>query len=221
MFFINEYNKSLTKKFLIMITFIVVIVVYTWLMFVDGNDSQIKGDFIRRMILVSCSIIYLLRVGIMAFIFLRRKLVWPEVVTIAIVMPIIIFALLYAGGKQSQSVNSIDIIGILLYLFGSYLNTQSEYLRHIWKQKQENKGRLYTKGLFKYSMHINYFGDIVLFSGWAMITQNAIMLLIPLLMALNFMFFIIPSLDEYLEKKYGKEFQEYAKQTKRFIPLVY
>ena len=89
------------------------------------------------------------------------------------------------------------------------------------KKKIENKGRLYTKGLFKYSMHINYFGDIVLFTGLALIAHSFSLLFIPLVMALNFIFFIIPRLDKYLEKKYGDEFIEYAQRTKKFIPLVY
>jgi len=32
---------------------------------------------------------------------------------------------------------------------------------------------------------------------------------------------IIPSRDIYLEKKYKDEFRDYAKKTKKFIPLIY
>jgi protein-S-isoprenylcysteine O-methyltransferase Ste14 len=70
-------------------------------------------------------------------------------------------------------------------------------------------------------MHINYFGDIVLFTGLAMITHRLSMFVIPLIMALNFVFYIIPSLDRYLEKKYKNEFKEYSKKTKKFIPMIY
>jgi steroid 5-alpha reductase family enzyme len=155
------------------------------------------------------------------FVFLKRKMTWLEATLISILMPLILFALVYVGGNNNKSINIIDIMGILLYVFGSFLNTYSEYTRHKWKKNLENKGRLYTEGLFKYSMHINYFGDVVLFTGFAMITQTFHMLLIPFFMALNFAFFLIPTLDMYLEKKYGKEFREYAMRTKKFIPLVY
>jgi len=222
MFFINEYNKSLGQKIIIMITFIIALVSSAWLMFYPGGSRyQIDGDLIRRIVLLSCSVIYIIRIAIMAFVFLKRKLVWLEAITIAILMPIIIFVLSYAGGNQSLPINLFDITGILLYLFGSYVNTRSEYLRHLWKQNPANKGQVYTQGLFKYSMHINYFGDVVLFAGWAMITQHSTLLLIPLFMALNFAIFIIPSLDNYLEQKYGKEFQKYAAHTKKLIPLIY
>jgi protein-S-isoprenylcysteine O-methyltransferase Ste14 len=70
-------------------------------------------------------------------------------------------------------------------------------------------------------MHINYFGDIVLFTGFAMVTHSLSMLVIPLIMAVNFVFIIIPSLDRYLEKKYKDEFRDYSRKTKKFIPLIY
>ncbi len=70
-------------------------------------------------------------------------------------------------------------------------------------------------------MHINYFGDIVLFTGFAMVTHNLSMLVIPMIMAVNFVFNIIPTLDRYLERKYGNEFRDYARKTKKLIPLAY
>jgi protein-S-isoprenylcysteine O-methyltransferase Ste14 len=106
-------------------------------------------------------------------------------------------------------------------LFGSWLNTYSEYTRYIWKKQEKNKGHLYTEGLFKYSMHINYFGDILLFTGFALIKFCFSMLFIPLVMALNFILIIIPRLDKYLAVKYGEEFEEYAGKTKKFIPGIY
>ena len=119
-----------------------------------------------------------------------------------------------------QAIGAFEVIGVLLYLSGSYLNTHAEYSRHIWKLKKENKGRLYTGGLFSLSMHINYFGDIVLFTGLAMITHIS-MLVIPLLMSVNFVFNIIPALDRHLEKRYQDEFRDYSGKTKILIPWIY
>jgi len=136
-------------------------------------------------------------------------------------MTFVLYAFASVGGSHKQVVGAVEIIGILLYLSGSYINTHSEYYRHVWKLKEENKGRLYTEGLFSLAMHINYFGDIVLFTGLAMITHSLSMFVIPLIMALNFIFFIIPSLDRYLEKKYKDEFKDYSKKTKKLIPMIY
>jgi steroid 5-alpha reductase family enzyme len=211
-----------------MITILATILVAGWLMFAGMNGlfswlkpHAIRGDFLRRFILMSCLIFYFLRLLITVFVFLKRRMVWVEAIVITILMSFVLFSFAKVGGNNHQSIGIIEIIGILLYLLGSYLNTRSEYTRHTWKKKEKNKGRLYTEGLFKYSMHINYFGDVILFAGFAMITHSFTMLIIPLIMASNFAFYIIPSLDKYLEKKYGEEFKEYAGRTKKLIPMIY
>jgi protein-S-isoprenylcysteine O-methyltransferase Ste14 len=136
-------------------------------------------------------------------------------------MTFVLYAFASVGGSNEKVVGAVEVIGILLYLSGSYINTHSEYYRHVWKLKEENRGQLYTEGLFSLAMHINYFGDIVLFTGLAMLTHSLSMLVIPLIMTLNFVFYIIPSLDRYLEKKYKDEFRDYSKKTKKLIPLIY
>lgn len=123
-------------------------------------------------------------------------------------MSFVLYAFAKVGGNNKQLVGVVEVIGILLYLTGSYINTQSKYYWHVWKLKEENRGRLYTEGLFSLSMHINYFGGIALFTGFAMVTRSLSMLVIPLIMAVNFVFIIIPSLDRYLEKKYKDEFRD-------------
>jgi protein-S-isoprenylcysteine O-methyltransferase Ste14 len=228
MIFRDEHNLSRGPKCLMLTVLIAAILISGFLMFanIKGNSwwahYQIRGDLIRRIILLSCSIIYLLRLFFTMFVFLKRKVPWlEEAIPISILIALVLFAFAYVGGKNDKSINIIDIIGIFLYLCGSFLNTYSEYERNTWKKKPENKGLLYTGGLFKYSMHINYFGDVILFTGFAMITQTIYMFLIPFFMTLNFIFFLIPALDAYLKKKYGREFIEYSKRSKKFIPFIY
>jgi steroid 5-alpha reductase family enzyme len=146
---------------------------------------------------------------------------WSEMLMVSGLMSFALFSFAKVGGNSHQSVGILDYFSILLYLFGSWLNTYSEYTRYIWKKQEKNKGHLYTEGLFKYSMHINYFGDILLFTGFALIKFCFSMLFIPLVMALNFILIIIPRLDKYLAVKYGEEFEEYAGKTKKFIPGIY
>lgn len=70
-------------------------------------------------------------------------------------------------------------------------------------------------------MHINYFGDSVLFTGFALVTGSLWALLLPMVMTLGFLFRAIPSLDTYLAERYGEAFCEYAHSTKKFIPYLY
>lgn len=215
MMFTNEHRPSLGPKVLAM-TALSLAVIGGWLI-----SYNINGDLVRRILLLAFAVIYFLRLSATLFVFLRRTMSWQEAILISTVMSIIIVVLFYYGGRQFSAINFVDIIAILLYLFGSYLNTFSEYQRYIWKRKPQNHGHLYTEGLFRFSMHINYLGDVILFTGFALITHNVVLLLIPFLMMLNFLFILIPSLDEYLEGKYSTEFQEYAKRTKKFIPFIY
>jgi protein-S-isoprenylcysteine O-methyltransferase Ste14 len=40
-------------------------------------------------------------------------------------------------------------------------------------------------------------------------------------MGLNFVFIIIPAHDAYLASRYGSEFEEYARRTKKLVPFLY
>ena len=228
MIFIDQYDDSFLKKSICSCCILITVFATLWLMFADYATSstwlrqyQLSGDLVRRILIASCLIIYFVRLQVTVWVFQKRKWTWLETITITVLMSFVLYAFAKVGGNNKQVVGVVEVIGILLYLSGSYINTHSEYYRHVWKLKEENRGRLYTKGFFSLSMHINYFGDIVLFTGLAMVTHSLSMLVIPLIMTANFVFNIIPSLDRYLEKKYKDEFRDYSKKTKKFIPLIY
>ncbi|MBW2004073.1 MAG: DUF1295 domain-containing protein [Deltaproteobacteria bacterium] len=228
MIFIDQYDSSFWNKSVFSCCILITVFATLWLMFADYATSntwlkqyQLAGDIVRRILIASCLIIYFVRLQVTVWVFQKRKWTWLETITITVLMSFVLYVFAKVGGNNKQVVGVVEVIGILLYLSGSYVNTHSEYSRHVWKLKEENRGRLYTKGLFSLSMHINYFGDIVLFTGLALVTHSLSMLVIPLIMSVNFVFNIIPSLDRYLEKKYKDEFRDYSKKTKKFIPLIY
>ena len=228
MIFKDEHDFSLLPKIIFMTAISCASLLAGYLMFTDVNElldwlkpHAINGNFTRQVILMFCLLFYVSRLFITVFVFLKRKMGWGEMLLVSGLMSFALFSFAKVGGNNHQPVGALDCFSIFLYLLGSWLNTYSEYTRYTWKKQEVNKGRLYTEGLFRYSMHINYFGDVVLFSGFALITYSFSLLVIPLIMALNFIFFIIPRLDKYLAKKYGKEFNQYAERTKRFIPGIY
>jgi len=200
-----------------------------WLLFGGGIETVgswigrdwAAGDGFRRGMLLFCSVVYFLRVIATSSVFVKRKMAWSEAVTIVVWVWFIhtFFALL--GGMSAEPVTLLERSGLGLYLFGSFVNSGSEFERMWWKAKPENKGHLYTRGLFRYSMHPNYLGDTLLFTGFALVTRSPWALIVPALMCLLFIFVNIPMLDKYLAEKYGEEFEEYGKRTARFIPYVY
>ncbi|MEE9442759.1 MAG: DUF1295 domain-containing protein [candidate division Zixibacteria bacterium] len=183
--------------------------------------QKLEGNTYRQILIVSCSLIYLFRFVICMFVFFKRKIGWIEGILVSFLFFMMFYLFNTAAGSHFEPIGLIDIAGIFLYVTGSYINTLADYQRYAWKRNTENKGRLYTEGLFKYSMHINYFGDSIMYIGLAMITLEYVCLFVSIIIILNFVFLQIPMLDKHLSKKYPDEFGEFAKQTKKFIPFVY
>ncbi len=228
MLFKDEHDFSLWPKIVFMTAISGACFLAGYLTFVDQDNLlsflrsyAIDGNFDRQLILTFFCWIYVVRLFITNFIFLKRKMEWREMLFVSGLMSFALFSFARVGGSSFQPIANLDYFAIFLYLFGSWLNTWSEYTRYIWKKNERNKGRLYTVGLFKYSMHINYFGDVVLFTGFALMTWKFSLLIVPLAMTMIFIFFIIPRLDKYLADKYGDEFKEYAVKTKKLIPWIY
>jgi protein-S-isoprenylcysteine O-methyltransferase Ste14 len=228
MLFKDERDFSLLPKIVFITAISGACLLAGYLMFVDQNNIisflkpfAIHVNFERQLILTFFCWFYVFRLFVTTFVFLKRKWAWSEMLIVTGLMSIALFSLVRVGGNSIQPIGALAYFSIFLYLYGSWLNTWSEYTRYVWKKNISNKGRLYTVGLFKHSMHINYFGDVVLFTGFALMTWKFSLLIIPLAMALNFVFFIIPRLDKYLAEKYGDEFKQYASKTKKLIPWIY
>lgn len=225
----GEYGKSIGPKLLLTILHAASISIVFWLFFRGGlvalslstGRSFLPGAFSSRVLLFSCAVVYFLRVLFGVFYLIRRTMRWGEAIGVGffVFLVHIFFALL--GGTNPHGPGVVAGCGAFLFVVGSYLNSGSEFMRAKWKQDPANQGHLYTGGLFRYSRHINYFGDEVLFIGYALVTDAAWALVVPAFMFLGFVFSNIPALDHYLSRKYGDEFDAYATRTKKFIPFVY
>lgn len=174
-----------------------------------------------RSLVFACAAIYFARVCFGTFHLYNRKVSYGEAIGVGIFAACLHILFAFLGRANARPLDRLSVIATLLYLAGSYLNTGSEYLRYLWKKNPQNQGRLYTEGLFHYSRHINYFGDAVLFTGYALLTRSPLALIVPALMVCGFIFVNIPMLDGYLKKKYGAQFDAYALRTKKLIPYVY
>ncbi len=225
----GEKDSSIPQKIVIHLVEIIFLIISYWILFGHGGSfiritfgiHNAAGSTDRRAIIFIFNIVIFLRIAFTMFYLVKRKISWQESLNIPTA-----FALYYVGYSlfvlpASNAVGWLDYIGILLFAVGCTLNTAGELLRDIWKRDPNNKGRIYTHGFFRYSMHINYFGDLLWVIGYAIVTRNWYSASIPLFLFCFFAFYNIPKLDNYLHGKYGKEFEEYAKETKKFIPFVY
>ena len=183
--------------------------------------ERVQGNSWRQIIILFCSLLYFVRLVIGMFVFLKRKISWFEGGLVSFLFFIMFYLFVVSAGSHPEPIGLLDITGIFLFLAGSSINTLAEYQRFAWKRKPENQGRLYTRGLFKYSMHINYFGDGVCYVGLALLTLELVCLFISIVIILNFIVLQIPLLDKHLRNKYENEFEDYSKRTKKFVPFIY
>jgi steroid 5-alpha reductase family enzyme len=115
----------------------------------------------------------------------------------------------------------LDYIGAGLFLAGFFFETTADIQMFAFKKIEENKGKLMTRGLWKYSRHPNYFGEVLLWWGIFLIALTVEKgwqgIWGPITISVLIVFFSgIPL----LEKKYAtrKDFQEYRQKTPAFIP---
>lgn len=190
------------------------VVVAVYLVSKDGVSA-------REGVVLACSVAYLLRYFLTCFYLLRRGVDWSEAAQVGPLLFAVQTLFGYLASRCSAPLGWLDWIAVGLYVLGSILNTGSEFQRRHWKANPANSGHLYRGGLFSLSMHINYFGDVLLFTGFALVTGSAWALLVPLVMLILFVSVHIPMLDTHLAKKYPEEFAAWSKESKKLVPFLY
>ena len=120
----------------------------------------------------------------------------------------------------------LGYIGIALWVFGFTIEIIADNQKSKFKNDPNNQGRFITSGLWSWSQHPNYFGEIILWfglallafpvlSGWQLVT-----LISPI-----FVYFLltkvsgIPILDRMAKEKWGldSEYINYIKITSKLI----
>ncbi|MED4079149.1 DUF1295 domain-containing protein, partial [Lysinibacillus fusiformis] len=163
MYGINQ--PTIKEKILIVVAEIIYLVIAYYLLFITYDKSGIAlGLFIAL-------IITALRLTAMMFIWLTRGIAWQEAIMNSLAFGIYYlgFPILMITSNQDPNV-VVLILGWVLFVGGSMLNTVSELLRKPFKDNPDNQGMLYTEGLFKYAIHINYLGDCLWVLGLALIS---------------------------------------------------
>ena len=191
-----------------------------WLNSILDVDFQ-DGNFYRRCCLWAFGVMMYIRMNLTTFHLLKRKINIDEFFGVIIAYATYQIGFVLLGGWNTTGFGMLDYLGILLFIIGSYLNTYSEFQRRRFKKDTNNTGKLYTLGLFQFSRHINYFGDMCWVIGWAIVTHNIWSIFIPILLTLGFIFLFIPELSRYLETNYADEYLDWKKETKKLIPFIY
>jgi protein-S-isoprenylcysteine O-methyltransferase Ste14 len=179
------------------------------------------GSAPRRLLLALLVVLTYARFTLMITVFLLGGIGWEEAISVQFGFLLYYIAYSFLGGTRPQGLGWLDLLAILLFLAGSTANTVAELLRNRFKRDPANAGKLYSGGLFRYSRHINYFGDVVWVSGWAVLSHNVWSIVIPVMLFCMFAFYNVPLLDKHLAERYGEALEAYRSRTKGLVPFLW
>ncbi|MFC1563630.1 DUF1295 domain-containing protein, partial [candidate division KSB1 bacterium] len=115
----------------------------------------------------------------------------------------------------------IDWVGICLWIIGFLFETIADFQLSMFKKRYENRGKVLSSGLWKYTRHPNYFGEAVLWWGFFMFAASVghfYVVISPLLMTFLLMKVSGVAMLDRLLKDTKPEYSEYIKRTNAFFP---
>ncbi len=115
-------------------------------------------------------------------------------------------------------------IGFILFILGLVIQGVAEatlgkyYLPSIGTVEDH---KIIKDGIYKYIRHPGYLGEILIFFGLGFVTYSLLGILGAFIVSLMVYFGKVVPEEEYMLEKFGKEYEEYMKETFRFIPYIF
>ncbi len=128
-----------------------------------------------------------------------------------------------ANASDARPLWILDYIGISIWSIGFLFEFIADLQMHLFKKKPENKGKIMKKGLWKYSRHPNYFGEITMWFGlfflalYEFMAWNFVSIISPIVIALLLIYVTGLPLAE-TRFKDNEEYQKYKQKTNALIP---
>jgi steroid 5-alpha reductase family enzyme len=128
---------------------------------------------------------------------------------------------------KKESLGIVGIVGFIIWILGFGFEVIADYQKSKFRSIPENQGKFITTGLWRFSRHPNYFGEILLWIGIAVIAlptlegMRWLTLISPIFVALLLTRVSgIPILEKRADNKWGTQtdYQEYKSKTPALIP---
>ncbi len=148
-----------------------------------------------------------------------------QAITVAIVMLPVSYLL---DRSDPPGFGGFAIAGACVWLAGLLIETVADAQKSGFRAKDENRGRFVASGLWRYSRHPNYFGEILVW--WGLFVYA-----VPVLHGASFsvvagpvfitvlLLFVsgIPLLERSADEKYGDDpaYRDYKRRTSILVPL--
>jgi steroid 5-alpha reductase family enzyme len=136
-------------------------------------------------------------------------------------------ALAVITGGVREPLGPVGIAGIALWSFGILIEVVADRQKSKFRDDPDNKEKFINVGLWAWSRHPNYFGEIVLWTGMAVVALPVLQgwqlatLISPLFVTLLLTKVSgIPALEEKADKRWGgqDDYDEYKRRTPVLIP---
>jgi steroid 5-alpha reductase family enzyme len=148
-----------------------------------------------------------------------------QAITVAIVMLPVSYLL---GLEETPGVGPLMIVGSVIWLLGLVIEAISDAQKSAFKSTPAGSGRFISSGLWKYSRHPNYFGEMLVWWGLFVFAVPFLdgaafaVVIGPIFISLLLLFVSgIPLLERSAEATYGDDlaYREYKRRTSVLIPL--
>jgi steroid 5-alpha reductase family enzyme len=148
-----------------------------------------------------------------------------QALTIYVVMlPSILFLSLPRAPKVTPAV----WIGAAVWLAGLIIESAADAQKFRFRRNEANRGRWIEHGLWRYSRHPNFFGEILCWAGLFLLIAPSLQgwmwvaLVGPIFITAMLLFFSgIPTVEKRSEASYGAnpDYRRYKEQTSLLVPL--
>lgn len=134
---------------------------------------------------------------------------------------LIVYPVIFINENAPSAFNLFYTLGIFVWIFGFIFESVADWQLKNFISNPENKGKIMQTGLWKFSRHPNYFGEVTMWWGIFLIAiflpYGFYTIFGPL--TITFLILFVSGVPM-LEKKYegNLDFEDYKKRTSRFIP---
>jgi steroid 5-alpha reductase family enzyme len=127
-----------------------------------------------------------------------------------------------AGTSQPGSLTVVDFLGAGVWLVGWLFESVGDWQLMRFKANPDNRGKVLDSGLWRYTRHPNYFGDAVVWWGFAIIALGIgawWALIGPVLMTWLLVRVSGVAMLESTLKKTKPQYVDYVRRTSAFVPM--
>lgn len=139
-----------------------------------------------------------------------------------ILMILVAYPAIHVSVFHGGVLTFLDFIGVVVWLIGFAFEAVGDWQLTRFVKNPENKGRIMQSGLWRYTRHPNYFGEVTLWWGVWLIVLGTPFGYFAVIGPLTITFLILKvSGIPMLEKRWegNPEFEAYKKRTSTFFPL--